>query len=85
MPKPDLYHLQIPIHELARNWIEDGVVDNYGIVLIDDAEEEQGSTPLYAHDDTETDHYAPEMSICQKTVTSKLHFSQTINQFSAPD
>jgi len=60
----------IPIHELARDWIEEGGVDNYGIVLIDDAEDDQGSTPQYAHDDTEPYHYAPEMSICQKTIVS---------------
>jgi len=60
----------IPIHELARKWIEEGVVNNYGVVLVDKNEDDQSSTPQYAHDDSEKYHYLPELVICQHKMES---------------
>lgn len=56
----------IPIHELAKQWIDNGVTDNYGVVLIDGDENDRSSIPQYAHDDTEPYHYLPVLKICQK-------------------
>lgn len=56
----------IPIHDLARNWIDNGADDNYGVVLIDTDEETNGATPNYAHDDTKKYQYKPSLTICQR-------------------
>lgn len=55
----------IPIHDLTREWIEKGVIDNYGVLLKDTAEDERNSVPIYAHDDTEQYHYPPKLTVCQ--------------------
>lgn len=57
----------IAIHDLVKDWVSKGTTNNYGVVLIDEDEEEQGSVPNYAHDDTEKYHYKPELAVCQRT------------------
>jgi len=59
----------IPVHDLAREWIEGGE-DNFGVVLIDADENSRSSIPQYAHDDSEQYQYKPTLSVCQRRTTT---------------
>lgn len=54
--------------DLVKDWIEKGVIDNFGVVLIDANEDDSSSTPQYAHDDFEKTQYKPELTICHKII-----------------
>jgi len=61
----------ISITELVEEWIERGVVDNFGVILIDADEEESSSVPQYAHESpSEPNQYQPQLTICRKTMSS---------------
>lgn len=58
----------IPVHHLAKHWIDNGVDNvNFGVVLIDSNEDAKSLLPQYVDDDdTDPDHYHPRLAICQK-------------------
>jgi len=62
----------IPIHDLAKFWIGKGVDGvNFGVILIDENQDFSSLIPQYVDDDdSDPNHYHPELSICQKTIVT---------------
>lgn len=57
----------IRIDSVVEEWIESGDTTNYGVILIDSAEEDSSLIPQYADSDDDGNH-KPVLSICRESV-----------------
>lgn len=74
----------IRIDSVVEEWIESGDTTNYGVILIDSAEEDSSLIPQYAdNDDDDNSHHEPALSICREagpSTTTPTTITTTIQE-----
>jgi hypothetical protein len=59
----------IRIDSVVEEWIDSGDTTNFGVILIDSAEEDSSLVPQYAdNEDDDNNHHKPVLSICRESV-----------------
>lgn len=72
----------IRVDDTVKEWVETGVREHYGFILIDEDESTSSRVPTFVDDDDESPrYYQPELSICQeRTITTSTSPVTTTHQ-----